>query len=91
MILQWLNKKLKQFEKQQQSCHILLDHMELICDRILPIYPKVYLKMQKVIFYLKYGRYLKGIRRKVVLEIQNIEKEYGLYRQEEWDKIQNFI
>lgn len=91
MIQQWLNKKLKQLEKRQQSYHILLDHMELICDRILPIYPKVYLKMQKVIFYLKYGRFLKGIRRKVVLEIQNIEKEYGLYRQEEWDQIQNFI
>ena len=91
MILQWINKKLKQLEKRQQSYHLLLDHMDLICDRMLPIYPKVYLKMRKVIFYLKYGRYLKGIRRKAVLEIQNIEKEYGLYQPEEWEKIQSFI
>lgn len=82
---------MKQLEKRQQSYHILLDHMKLICDRMLPIYPKVYLKMKKVIFYLKYGRYFKGILRKAVLEIQSIEKEYGLYRQEEWDQIQNFI
>lgn len=91
MILQWLNKKLKQLEKRQQSYHFLLDHMELINDMRLTLDPKVYLKMRKVIFYLKYGRFLKGIRRKIVFEIQNIEKKYGLYQPEEWDKIQNFI
>ena len=91
MILQWLNKKLKQLEKRQQSYHLLLDHMELINDMRLTLDPKVYQKMKKAIFYLKYRIFLKRIRRKVVFEIQNIEKKYGLYRQEEWDKIQSFI
>ena len=57
----------------------------------LTLDPKVYPKMKKVIFYCKYGIFLKGIRRKVVLEIQNIEKEYGLYQPEEWEKIQSLI
>lgn len=74
MIQQWLNKKLKQIEKRQQSYYLLLDHMELICDRLLPIYPKVYLKMQKVIFYLKYGRYLKGIRRKLCWKYKTLKR-----------------